>query len=191
MHPVREKVRCSLALFATVVSIVLLCFAPLASAQSSYPDAMDFFKNYFVTGDYTVGGVGLRGTGVNGWATGNIYFDAAHQNQAPNDAVVVAAFLYWEAIESTDQPSTMNGYFQGYPIVGVPVPASQNSPEGPNTPPCWSSGGGTGSSNGSKHLRVYRADVAPYMVINAKYGVNTPPSMPYRVKLQDSGSNGA
>ncbi len=191
MHSVNGKVRCSLAMFAIVVSIFLLSFAPLAMAQNSYPDAMNFFKNYFVTGDYVAGGVGLRGTGVNGWATGNIYFDAAHQNQVPQDAVVVAAFLYWEAIESTDQPSTMNGYFQGYPIVGVAVPAASNSPEGPNTPPCWSSGGGTGSSNGSKHLRVYRADVAPYLVINGVYGINTPASTPYQVKLQDSGSNGA
>ncbi len=191
MHNVAGTLRPALRYFfaAIAVAVVFLSFVPQAKAQ----DALSFFKNYFVTGDYTVGGVGLRGQGVNGWATGYIYIDAAHNNTVPNDAVVVAAFLYWEAIEATDQPSTMNGYFQGYPIVGVPV-TTPNSAEGPNTPPCWSSGGGTGSSNGSKHLRVYRADVAPYMVVNGVYTINTP-TMPseigFQVMLQDSGSNGA
>jgi hypothetical protein len=144
---------------------------------SGQPDTLVFFKNYFVTGDYVVGGVGLRGRGdATGWATGQITIAGI-----PANSVVVAAFLYWEAIEATDTPSTANGYFQGYPILGT-LPAN-----GIATPPCWSRGGGTGTSNGAKHLRVYRADVAPYLVINGQYQTNGN----YSVKLQDSGSNGA
>src|SRR5438046_10421543 len=32
-------------------------------------DPLTFFKNYFITGDYVVGGVGLRGSGGVGYVT--------------------------------------------------------------------------------------------------------------------------
>jgi hypothetical protein len=180
---VSNHVEAKLLLIAFALILITLN-APVASAQTltGYPDTLLFFKNYFVTGDYVVNGVGLKGQGdASGFATGYIPI-----NGIPSNAVVVGAFLYWEAIEATATPSTMDGYFQGYPIVGVqPAPLS-------NTPPCWSSGGGTGSSNGSKHLRVYRADVAPYLVVNGQYQTNTPAgSLGYQVRLRDSGSNGA
>ena len=44
----------------------------LLSGQAVQAQALNFYKNYFVTGDYEVGGVGLKGTGVNGMATGTI-----------------------------------------------------------------------------------------------------------------------
>lgn len=176
-------VRCCVAIL--ILTLIILN-APIASAQSltGYPDTLSFFKNYFVTGDYVVGGVGLRGRGdASGYATGSISISGV-----PANAVVVSAFLYWEAIESTSIPSTANGFFQGYPITGTAI--------GNETPPCWSSGGGTGSANGSKHLRIYRADVGPYLVVNGQYQTNTnpasnPPVAPYQVRLRDSGSNGA
>ena len=51
-----------------VTSLALLTQAG-SSPRAQTPDALTFFKNYFVTGDYVVGGVGLRGRGVNGIAT--------------------------------------------------------------------------------------------------------------------------
>jgi hypothetical protein len=176
-------VRCYMAL---AILFVLAMNAPVASAQSltGYPDTLSFFKNYFVKGDYVVGGVGLRGKGdASGYATGSISISGI-----PANAVVVSAFLYWEAIEATTAPSTANGFFQGYPIQGTSI--------GNETPPCWSSGGGTGSANGSKHLRIYRADVGPYLVVNGQYQTNagpgTVPAVPaYQVRLRDSGSGGA
>src|SRR3954451_11832877 len=66
--------------------------APL-HAQGAPGDALSFFKNYFITGDYVVAGVGLRGAGVNGIATGTIKV----ANVPPN-ADVVAAFLYWQEV---------------------------------------------------------------------------------------------
>src|SRR5216683_2081455 len=42
-------------------------FAPSGRAED-----LHFFKNYFVTGDYAVDGVGLYAKGVNGWVTGTI-----------------------------------------------------------------------------------------------------------------------
>ena len=168
-------------LYAACV-LLLLGFAQMsfAATPSGYPDTLQFFKNYLVNGDYVVNGVGLRGQGDGtGFATGFIKV-----NNVPTDAVVVAAFLYWETIESTSAPSSANGFFQGYPIVGVS--------RGTGTSPCWSGGGGTGSSNGSKTLRVYRADVAPFLVVNGQYATNTPANTQgYQVRLSDSGSNGA
>src|SRR5215475_4788561 len=47
---------------------LLILFAQLGQAQ----DPLQFFKNYFVTGDYAVAGVGLYGQGVNGYATNTL-----------------------------------------------------------------------------------------------------------------------
>ena len=44
--------------------------ALLVAYAAQAQDSLRFFKHYFGTGDYTVGGVGLRGTGVGGIATG-------------------------------------------------------------------------------------------------------------------------
>jgi hypothetical protein len=160
---------------SVLFTLLIACSQPAASQSTGYPDTLGFFKNYFVTGDYAVAGVGLRGTGdATGFATGNI-----NMSGIPSGAVVIGAFLYWETIESTPLPSSSDGFFQGYPIQGKPV--------GTGSSPCWSSGGGTGSSNGSKTLRVYRADVAPNLVINGAFQTNGT----YQVRLHDSGSNGA
>src|SRR5215469_13770487 len=42
-------------------------FAQAALAQNNSP--LNFGNNFFVTGDYVVAGVGLRGLGANGFAT--------------------------------------------------------------------------------------------------------------------------
>src|SRR3954468_23457995 len=70
--------------------------APL-HAQGAPPDALSFFKNYFITGDYVVAGVGLRGQGVNGVATGSIQVSGV-----PAGADIAAAFLYWQVVTKDD-----------------------------------------------------------------------------------------
>ncbi|MQA30891.1 MAG: hypothetical protein GEU82_13835 [Luteitalea sp.] len=77
------------AVFFSLLPIVIL-LAPAARVQAQ-PGNLTFFKNYFVTGDYVVGGVNLRGTGINGVATGTISMDGV-----PANADILAAFLYWE-----------------------------------------------------------------------------------------------
>ena len=155
-----------------VVPLVFSVLVPIAVAQS--PDSLSFFKNYFVTGDYVSSGVGLSGQGdATGYATNTITLSGI-----PSNGVVVAAFMYWADVEATPAPSSNNAFFQGYSIVGKSI--------GGQTPPCWSSGGGTGTSNGSKTLRVYRADVRPYMVLNGQPSTNGT----YQVRVRDSGSNG-
>src|SRR4030095_14285953 len=80
-----------------------------------------------------------------------------------------------------------HGFFAGYSIAGT-VWGS------PNAPVSWSSGGCSGSAQGSKTMRYYRADVRPYLPLDtanasATFGAlvasgNIP------VRLADSGGNG-
>ena len=50
--------------FVGLFALGLLFVASPSRLHSQTPsDALFFFKNYFVTGDYVVGGVGLRGLG--------------------------------------------------------------------------------------------------------------------------------
>jgi hypothetical protein len=71
-------------------------------AQTNQP--LNFENNYFVTGDYVVSGVGLRGLGVNGFATKQFTMPDANSvpsTGVPSGADIVAAFLYWETVESS------------------------------------------------------------------------------------------
>jgi hypothetical protein len=135
-----------LALWTVVAAALLqaLGFGQGASAQDT-TNPLNLFKNYFVTGDYVVGGVGLRGLGVNGYATGTIRIPDKMQPNAttvPAGADVVAAFLYWQTVESSQSAFVgQSGSFNGYPIVGKVL-------GNPNAPVAWSSGGCTGSSQG-------------------------------------------
>ena len=97
--------------------VLLACFgvAQRAAGQSLQP-----FKNYFVTGDYVVGGVGLRGLGDGtGFATGTITIPdpKTPAMSVPDGADVVAAFLYWQTVEKSQSAfAGQNGFVNGYPI---------------------------------------------------------------------------
>lgn len=148
-------------------------------------------NNYFLTGDYVVGGVGLRGLGdTTGFATGTINIPDANSVPAagvPAGADIVAAFLYWETVEKSRSAfAGQQGFFNGFPITGTIL-------GNPNAPTSWSSGGCGGSSNGTTTLRAYRADVRPFLPVDANGKIQTPNSSTpgsYEVKLADSGSNG-
>ncbi len=162
-----------------VTALVLSLFAQSLLADNGTPP-LNFFNNYFVTGDYVVGGVGLRGLGVNGFATGTISIPDANSVPAtgvPAGADIVAAFLYWQTVESGQTLAGQQGFFNGYPITGAVL-------GNPNAPVSWSLGGCTGSSQGSKTMRTYRADVRPYLKLDANGHIQGV------VKLADSGSNG-
>src|SRR5215467_3703486 len=114
--------------FATLIAGALMAASPAAGS-----DALNYFQNYFVTGDAAYGSVGLRGTGVNGVATGNITISGvpcttgvgAAASVVPCTASgampvdVVAAYLYWETEETITTPAAMNGFFDGKAIVGL------------------------------------------------------------------------
>src|SRR5262249_39081274 len=91
-------------LAASVLLALVSLLTPPVFAQSG-SDALTFFKNYFVTGDYVVGGVGLRGRGdATGYATGTISIPDQNSIPAggvPTGADIVAAFLYWQTVEKS------------------------------------------------------------------------------------------
>jgi hypothetical protein len=155
-----------------LLAAVLLSFARPAAAQ---PGNLNFFKNYFITGDYKVHGLGLKSTGVNGFATGTINFSGV-----PDGADVLAAFLYWETIVQQGQTGTAGATFRGQDISA----AKELNPTG--SAPCWSAGGGTGGANGTKKMKAYRADVRRFLPIgtDGKRQANGP----HQVKLPESGS---
>src|SRR4029077_5760272 len=103
---------------AALPLLLLLALRQPVEAQNQ----LTLSNNYFVTGDYVVGGVGLRGLGVNGFATGKI--SIPDQNSVPATGVppgadIVAAFLYWETVEGNQLTlAGRNGFFNGYPITG-------------------------------------------------------------------------
>jgi hypothetical protein len=185
---------------------VCICSAALAqglSAQST--DVLKLSNNFFVTGDYVVGGVGLRGLGAvdpvanRSLASGTITIPDSNQPNAagvPAGADIVAAYLYWETVEKSQSEFAgqtgffgyvnSNGSTRSFPITG-------NLLGNPNAPSSWSGGGCAGANNGTTTLRAYGADVRPFLPLDANGNILTPnASTPgtYIVKLADSGSNG-
>jgi hypothetical protein len=175
----------------------ILAAAPVGLAQTDPP--LNFGNNYFVTGDYVVAGVGLRGLGVNGYAPGTITMPDPNTVPAtgvPPGAAVVAAFLYWQTVESSSTAfAGQTGYFwpniPGVPSTGYPITGAILG--NPNSPVAWSSGGCSGSSQGTKTIRTYRANVLPLLPVDAQGNVlagNSSQPVTYNVRLADSGSNG-
>jgi hypothetical protein len=186
----------SVALLAAVLLLVI------GSAQQvlAQNPPLNIFKNYFVTGDYVVGGW-VEQSSANGFATGKISIPDCTQAQAigqpcatppapvlPAGADIVAAYLYWGTVEGSQTLfAGQQAVFNGYKVVGTVL-------GNPNAPTSWSSGGCTGSSTGSKTMRFYRADVRPYMPLDLNPSSSTfgaiIPNPTITVQLADSGSNG-
>jgi hypothetical protein len=197
----------------TGLSLIIGC-GKTTVAQS--PQQFFISKNYFVTGDYTVGGWvednSLYGTVAPGFATGAITIPDCKQYSAitgvsystclqqpppspiPVGADIVAAYLYWGTVEGSQSSFVgQQAFFNGYKIIGTVL-------GNPNAPTSWSSGGCSGSSTGSKTMRFYRADVKPYLPLDlnpssatygstlTSYGTGAHPAI--QVAIADSGSNG-
>ena len=131
-------------------------------------DALTLHKNYFVTGDYVIGGVGMRGWGmpdasaraIIGGSNVNYSTDTIHLAGVPADADIVAAYLYWETLESSANASAGMGLFRGKLISG-----DQIAPAG--TLACRGVGDNTDPTFRPQSLRVYRADVLRYLPFTA------------------------
>src|SRR5262245_19661928 len=125
------RTACTQGRFASA-TLVLLCLGiVLVNSQrvrtADPQDALRFFRNYFITGDYVVGGVGLRtidGTAddedgvADGFATRSIHFSG--ENAVPPNANILAAFLYWQTVVTTNQGSATDGaQFRGHDITAT------------------------------------------------------------------------
>ena len=102
--------------------MALACLSPISRAD----DALQYSKNYFVTGDYAVAGVGLRGTGTAG-AGGSFATGVINLSGVPAGADIVAAFLYWQTLETGTNATAAKGFFDGKAIVGA-VRGKANNP---------------------------------------------------------------
>ena len=182
-----------LALSAAALFIAAGSLRPAFAQNGVNP--LGLYQNYFVTGDYVVAGWVEGAPDGSGYAPGMINIpDALQPGQpgvpasVPKGADIVAAYLYWATVESNQSSyAGTSAYFNGYPITGTVL-------GNPNAPTSWSSGGCSGSSQGAKTMRTYRADVHPYLPIDndpnsATFGATIANgSIP--VRLTDSGSNG-
>ena len=160
--------------------LCIACAAMACSAAFAQTPPLNFYKNYIVTGDYAVSGVGLRGTGdASGFASGTI---KAPSPPLPGGADIVAAFLYWQTVEKDrSSHAGQNGFFNLHAITGTVLGND-------NAPVSWSAGGCAGSSNGTTTLRTYRADVRPFLSTDGSGVAQW--ITDYGVRLADSGSNG-
>jgi FG-GAP-like repeat len=190
-------------LFSLLVLLIGIPVAPSALAQAQAP--LGLANNFFVTGDYVVAGAYNMTTSfqpINGvsYAVGTIRVPDTDSKgfanngiqgptKVPTGAQVVAALLYWQAVEKVGAAgSGQNGFFRpvftggpaapGYPIVGTNI-------SGSNTV-SWSSGGCSGGSTG-KMLKTYRADVAGGMPVDANG--NTSANGTYEVRLPSVGNS--
>src|SRR6266446_1885690 len=182
---------------ATAALGLLLVFGfaqPGLAQTATQTGPLTLFKNYFVTGVYVVGGW-VKGSSNGTLETGTINIPDTVQAAAtgvpspsvPPGADIVAAFLYWETVESTD-PSFpphlgQKGSFNGYAITGSFLPKATG-----NSPTSWSNGGCSGNSQGTKIIQGYRADVRPFLPVDANGKVQGNGS--YQVSLADTGTNG-
>ncbi len=143
-------------LLAVVTGVLVLSAGAIRTSAQVGPLA--FFKNYFITGDYVVGGVGLSGSG-----RGDISIQ-----DVPPGTDIAAAFLYWQVVDKGNRGPDAGGLgvtFRGHPL------SSANGPFGKlllagGTAAC-SSGGGTSDSN---RTYSYRADVLRYLDVDPQGG---------------------
>jgi len=148
-----------------ITGAVLLCVAlVLVVAQivghaAPVASSLHYSTGFLVTGNYVVGSVdlteGLNPPDVNGLSTGTISMSGV-----PADADIVAAYLYWEEITLTADPTQATAKFRGNQIplddVVAVKKASQNLADGTAT--CWSSGT-------PLTMTEFRADVLRFLPI--------------------------
>ncbi len=106
--------------------LVAVAFATLFHLNdnrlSAQTDDLKFFKNFFVTGDYEVRGVGFGNVAaVDGFATGTINIPAdnpattAVREGVPLGADILGAYLYWQVVSDTGPDTGSVGVkFDGY-----------------------------------------------------------------------------
>jgi hypothetical protein len=150
--------------FLLALCLAVLSFQEGARALPQSTDALRFFNNFFVTGGYVVGGVGLwNRTG----GTIDMSRPVAPMTAAPDGADVLAAYLYWQVVTALD-PNVVNvngaATFNGLPL---------NTPLDWDLPPTVALGGNDACPlNGGATRKVYtfRADVQRFLDVDLQSG---------------------
>ena len=140
------------------------CSWPRKPADGRAPAApLNFFKNYFVTGDYRVYGVPIKGSPASGgFTTKDITIPLDGQpDSVPAGAELGRRLPLLVGSGSSDKygAASAGAQFDGNDLAPV---AKILNPIG--TSPCWSSGGaaGGGAGEGNKTLLVSRADIVRF-----------------------------
>src|SRR5688572_15101566 len=155
--------------YAVVVAVAFAVLLLQLGGGAQTGDALPYSRGYLVTGNYVVGGVDLteqqNPADQNGLATGTIHITkCAPQtttNCIPEDADIVAAYLYWETIIPTAAPSLAAGVkFRGEEILLNDLAGAKASsqPLTGTTASCWSSGS-------PLTMVQFRADVLRFLPI--------------------------
>jgi len=142
--------------FFVALAIAALFHVGNARVGAQAPPPLGFFQNYFVTGDYVVGGVGLSDTGGAGKIT---------VSGVPSGADVLAAFLYWQVVADRNAPTagSVGATFRGNPLSSTDGPFAKSL--GPGTYACPLSGG-----TSTRLTFGYRADVLRYFDVDGSTG---------------------
>lgn len=141
--------------FLVAVSLASLFHFANARLEAQASTPLAFFQNYFVTGDYVVGGTGL----FNSRGVGKLPVSGV-----PSGADILAAFLYWQVVADRSVPTagSVGATFRGHPLTfnGEPFAKSLGA-----SAACPLSGG-----IGAKQTFGYRADVLRYFDVDGTTG---------------------
>ena len=138
----------------TFLTVLLLLLASQSSqTQVGNPPGLNFFKNFFVTGNYVAASEDFGSeSGGGGFLEAEINFDQPEEMVPPN-ADVVGAFLYWQTIVDANPLPVSGVEFRGEDISEIAKQVAFVRID-PNTSPCWSGGG-----QGTYKMLTFRADV--------------------------------
>ena len=150
------------ALLIAVAAAILFHLADTRVVAQTAANPLNYFKTFFVTGNYVISGMGLNTTGA-----GSIEVSGV-----PEGKDVVAAFLYFQAVTRADTPDAggVGAMFRGNPLQTAEGILAKGL--GPGTSTCGAGGGGTGDNNGSKRAFTYRMDVLRYFPVDNSPGPN-------------------
>jgi hypothetical protein len=155
---------------------------------------LQFFKNYFVTGDYVVRGVSLWRKGVNGRAVADIpaLGPSGGPGGVPANADILAAFLYVQTAERIQGSGIDNAKFLGnnlgpFTKAGSTIPGSGTFAKplvnwDAASLACWSV-----AFPGKRKLITYRTDVLRFLPIDPKTGKQAL-NKPHRINIPDAGN---
>ena len=144
----------SRALLAVVTAWLFL--QPGVARPLAAGSPLAFFKNYFLTGDYLVGGSSVWRQGINGRAAAEIEISGA-----PAGADIVAAFLYVQTAEAVQWSGIDHATFNGVSLGPGDGSFARALNWDAGTYPCWA------EWDPRRRIVTYRADVLRFLPIGA------------------------
>ena len=151
--------RTSLKRLGILLTLLFLLLSSQSSqTQAGDPPGLNFFKNFFVTGNYVVASVDFGSqSGGGGFVEAEINFN--DPEEVPADADVVGAFLYWQTIVDASPMPVTGVEFRGEDISEIAKEVA-SAPLSSTFSPCWSGGG-----QGTYEMKTFRADVLRFLPV--------------------------